>query len=385
MKEKSFRALMIADVHMSNRLPYARPTRNGLTDRFEDQLLLWNFVRKTAESSQVDAIFVLGDLFDRSLLDAVTLTHTIEEILKCTCKVFVLPGNHDIGSSRSNRSLVEVFGKLNNENFQVIGEDFMDVIEVYLGDGVYLNFWPIAYSDLNTTRKSLANIKKRMPAARMHVLLLHNSILGAETYGWICDEGLEPSEVCDDFDYVFSGHFHRPQLFGEKENGMYLGSPMHHDFGDVNQDCGIWLFEFDASGEVKQEYIETKFLPRFRKYKSIFNHYTYERGDYLRFVIRETESEFDILKPKLNAVLKELREDKGVKADYKFLPIYKHEYRLGKTDSDDLPLLGIDRAIKRYVGLASVKKDGLNQKFLKKIGKEALLKAKGRRERLERS
>lgn len=384
MTDKPFRALMIADVHMSNKLPYARPTRNGLTDRFEDQLLLWNFVRKTAESSQIDAVFVLGDLFDRSLLDAVTLTHTIEEILKFSCKVFILPGNHDIGASRSNRSLVEVFGKLDNENIQVIGEDFVDVVEVYLGDGVYLDFWPVAYSDLEKTRESINSIKKKMAAARMHILLLHNSILGAETYGWICDEGLEPSEVCDHFDYVFAGHFHRPQIFGEKENGMYLGSPMHHDFGDVNQDCGFWLFEFNPNGDVKQEYIETTFMPRFKKYKSIFDHYVCERGDYVRFIIRETESEFDILKPKLNAVLKELKDD-GVKADFKYLPVYKHEYRLGKTDSDDLPLLSLDRAIKRYVGLASVNKEGLDQKLLKKIGKEALLKAKSKHERLEES
>lgn len=380
----TFRALMIADMHMSNKLPYARPTRNGLTDRFEDQLLLWNYVRKTAESNEVDAIFILGDLFDRSLLDAVTLTHTVEEIQKCPCKVFLLPGNHDMGNStKSSRSLVEVFNQLRNDDIQVIGEDFLDVVSLYLGDGVHLDLWPIAYANNEKTRESLDKIKKAMPAARMHVALMHHSFLGAEAYGWICDDGIEPDEVCDQFDFVFSGHFHKTQEFGSKGNGMYLGSPMQHDFGDVNKDSGFWLVDFCSSGEIKQEFVETKFMPKFRKYKTIFTQYKYDRGDYLRFIIRETESEFDILKPKLKVVLDELNQ-KGVKADYKFLPIYKHEHRLGETTTDELPLLSLGRAVKRYVGLASVKKDGLDQKILKKIGKEALIKAKSKRERLEK-
>lgn len=74
---KTYTVIAISDVHMSNRLPFAQPTTNGMTDRLEDQIRLWAHVAKTATDTEAKAILVLGDLFDKALVDPVTLHATV--------------------------------------------------------------------------------------------------------------------------------------------------------------------------------------------------------------------------------------------------------------------------------------------------------------------
>jgi|WetSurMetagenome_2_1015567.scaffolds.fasta_scaffold05946_10 DNA repair exonuclease SbcCD nuclease subunit len=73
--------------------------------------------------------------------------------------------------------------------------------------------------------------------------------------GYVCNDGFEPSSYSK-FKHVFSGHFHFPS---SKNNITYLGSPFHHNFGDVDSIRGYYILDD------KLEFIEFTSAPKFYK------------------------------------------------------------------------------------------------------------------------
>ncbi len=364
MKPDRFNVLMIADPHMCNRLPYAKPTENGLTDRFEDQLRMWNGISTVIAERDIDAVFVLGDLFHRSTVDAVTLTHTVDVITGLNCDVFILPGNHD-ANNVGGRFVVEAFGKMRNDRVNVIGETDSTTLQVELKNAV-LEFWPMAFKPMDQTNRELEAIQAKLNRKHSNILLIHNSIKGAKHLGWTCDDGLESDHVCDGFDRVYAGHFHTPQTFGAR--GLYVGAPMQHDFGDVGRVPGYLIVEFDSDGN-NEEFVKTA-LPEFHIYDSLDAEVSAEIGDYVRFEIEATHAQWVKLKPKARVVCDELRRTMSVNATFVHKPVSHHKTRMNEDGIDGA--IDMNKAIDEYVGAAGVVTKGMSKKTLKKFGRKFL-------------
>lgn len=356
-----YKALFIGDIHMSNKLPYARPSQCDRTDRLDDQLRLWEYVHKVAKDEKVDATFVLGDLFDKSLVDAVTLTHTVEALVKSPVNTFILPGNHDANNLRGGRFTVEAFGVMGRDHLHVIGGDVIKPRN-------WLRFWPIAFKPLSETREDLKAIREKLDHDLVNVLLLHNSVLGSKHLGWVCDDGLEPAEVCEGFDWVLSGHFHGHQEFGEGGVGMYLGAPMHHHYGDVGRKAGFWIIQFDDEGNREDKFVPSK-LPRFHKADSLAFKPKLRKGDYIRYEVEATHAEWVKMKPLAVEVTEKLIAE-GHHADYKHKPIYHHEARL--VPQDEAATLTLEAAVAKYPEMVGVATSGLDVSRLQEIGRDAL-------------
>jgi len=237
-----------ADIHMSNRLSNAKPTENGRTDRLEDQMNVWDQIHAAAERHDVDSVLVLGDLFDRSNVDPVTLTHTVEAIMKTKRSLWLLPGNHDANSINGGRFAVEAFREMKNDLVEVVGETPGQSLEFEMAGERNLVFWPIAFAPVGRTEVELDGVRKKMKKSDFYVFLIHNSIMGAHHLGWKCDDGLDPRKTCEGFDMLLAGHFHENQELDVEKPGaryQYLGAPMHHDFSDVDRESLIWLYEFE--------------------------------------------------------------------------------------------------------------------------------------------
>lgn len=369
---------MVADMHMSNKLSYAQPGANdqGITDRLQDQMNVWKRMYNVAKDRNVDAIFVLGDLFDRSLVDAITLTCATEVIMNSPAPMLLLPGNHDANSIKGGRFTVEAFGQVGktryNDPIDVIG--FEGAERSYPVSGSNVVFWSIGFCPLEETRATLARFKTTMDSNEFNVLLLHNSILGAEHLGWVCDDGLDPEEICSDFDQVISGHFHRHQTFGD--NGIYLGAPMQFNFGDAGNSAGFWIVEFTGK-DVNFEFIPSK-APKFHVFKEWKNHtkkLRVKKGDYVRFEIAATHPEWIEQKVAAKTFCSSW-EEVGIHASFKHKPIAQHAQRLGGEDEDGNVAVSMDKAISSYVDASSVVTEGLDSARLKRIGRDFLATAK---------
>lgn len=371
----TFRGLYISDIHCSNRLPLAKPTANGLTDRLEDQMRLLKNVAIDAGKYDVDAVFILGDIFDQSRVDGVTLTETasgVRDISKVK-PTYILPGNHDAVSVKGGRFTVEAFGAFDVGVIQYL----TDREKGWSPGPSWLRFWPVEYAPIPDTQVKLNEIRERIARGRRkhEVALLHNSILGCGHEGWICDDGLTPEEACDGFSFTIAGHFHTPQDFGDG-NGMYCGSPLHFRFDDRDRKAGYWIIDFEEDGSVSRRFINSH-MPRFHLAKWPEMPRRVAAFDYVRFEVEATHAEWTSLKPKVEAIVKEFC-DKGARADYKHKPLYHHVKRIKKGELTSK--LSPADLVDGYVDELAVDTSGLDKRKLKELGRRALEEAKKQKE-----
>jgi DNA repair exonuclease SbcCD nuclease subunit len=339
-----------------------------LTDRFEDQLHLLRKLGEEAHARHAEAVIILGDIFDKKLLDPVTATHSARAFSECFNDValWFLGGNHDANNLRGDRFLVEKFESLKKGGPPAL---FLDVD---IRPRPWLRFWPAHYATVEATRETLQRIRSEIKDEGeldewIDVLLFHNSILGCSHMAWKCDEGFDPDEVCKGFNAVLSGHFHTAQEFGAC--GQYLGAPMQHHFGDVGEDRGFWEFTISEDGDIEQEFVPTT-LPRFHKFKTYQTKLKgVDAGDYVWFEIEATHADWQALRAE-GAALKAKLEGEELRVRISHKPIYHHEARLGNSTFGD-GQLKLPELSGKYVDSVQVVTGNLDPERLKRIGLDA--------------
>lgn len=370
----TFKVLLTADIHMSNKLPYSKPGKNDVTDRLVTQLELWKQFGEIAEAQNVKAIFVLGDLFDKSVVDAITLTHTVEALVELSTirPVYILPGNHDANSITGGRFVVEALGAMRKKRIHVIGEKPAQSLHVK-SDGKDVSFWPVSFKTVGETKAELAEIRKTIDKKHFNVLLMHNSVQGAEHLGWVCDDGLDGEVVCEGFDRVYSGHFHNHQSFGTC--GMYLGAPMQHNYGDVGRETICHVVAFEKKGRVIN-LVEDQFELNAPKFHT-FNHPDHfvgsadgiPKGDYARLEVVATHSEWSAVKGAMDSAVRQL-EKKGIHSEVKHRPQYHHDNRMGTEVLSEG--MSLKDAVSAYVRASGVVTDSLDPDRLVELGRNIL-------------
>ncbi len=375
---RTFRGTLISDVHMSNRLMGARPGPNGVTDRLQDQIDLWKRVHQSAREHGSKDIFILGDLFDKSLVDAITLTATVRALAEARDLThWILPGNHDAVNTRGGRFTVEAFGEMGNEQIKYLrtGERYG------FGKDGWCGFWPLEYGDQDRSRVALEDIKARRGESRAgrpnENLLLHHSIVGCKFADWTCDDGLDAEEVCDGFDWVWSGHFHDTQTFGAKKRGMYLGAPMHHRFEDAGRPAGFWNAIWDGASQVEKEFVDGC-CPRFFETEGVHEEPPAgaESGDYIRINVTATTSGWEEVKGSVRELVDKWNAE-GFRASFKHKPVYHHARRIVGAEKKTAGMSPEAMAV-AYVESDDVDKAGLDPARLRRIGREALEAAKAK-------
>lgn len=75
-----------------------------------------------------------------------------------------------------------------------------------------------------------------------------------------CDHGMTSAELLNKAKYIITGHFHK-KTHRIYENGeiLYLGSPYQQNFGDVDEERGVYIFDLQDSSF---EFIENKISPK---------------------------------------------------------------------------------------------------------------------------
>jgi len=368
---ESYRALYVSDLHMSNSLPHSKKGEDGISDRLKDQRNLLYRIFETAKENGCRDIFVLGDLFDHSRVDAITLTTTVRTLSKTPVPIHFVPGNHDGINTRGERFTVEALSEVPNMHY-------METYSNFRPEG-WICFWPLEFAPLNRTREILSKI--RLNTSTVNVLLMHNSIVGCTHVGWKCEEGLglDPNEATGRFDHVLSGHFHTPQQFGN--SGRYLGAPLHLRYDDVGRDAGYWIIDFFKDDGSREETFFDGMCPRFHvldvgdkiSYKEFLNSMVIDgekirKGDFIRFSITCTNAKLIKKKQSLELIVSKL-QDAGVRASWFHDPVYHHVKRIASKSKDN-EVVPVKEMISSYVEAVEVDTRGLDTKQLKLMGQE---------------
>jgi hypothetical protein len=375
MGSDSYRAVFASDLHLSNSLPYARPGPMGITDRLKDQQRLLGQLAEVATERKAEAVFLLGDIFDKRLVDAVTLTVAVQGLVNIPVPTYLLAGNHDANTLKGGRFLVEAFGAMDHTAIKYMDADTM----VQPRD--WLRFWPLPYMPVDETRAKLKKYRLAMKAWRegdgenpQNILLFHQAIVGCGHGGWVCDDGLDPMEVTKGWDRVLAGHFHTHQKWGREERGAYLGAPMQHHLGDIGEKRGFWVIEFHKDSEPEWEFHNTK-LPQFHKiqFADLKAHHAMrfpKRGDYAHIMVEATHAEW-VTKRVEAQVFADGFTEQGINVTVRHKPVYHHETRL-KLDGDGDT--SMETALGRYLHAADI--EGMDVEMLLKVGHLFLKAAK---------
>lgn len=366
------RVLMVSDVHMSNNLPYSKYSDGMVTDRMIDQRALWARIHHTAKAHDVDAILVLGDLFDTSKVDPVTMYETVGCLVQTPRPLHILPGNHDAAATHGGRFASEAFGAMDHPMIHELGEEPLVIGAV--------RFWPVPFCLSGPAYERLKEIRERIAEGRepWEVVLMHHSIIGCTHVGWTCDTGLDPLIVCDGFDRVYTGHFHDAQKFGPDGRGRYLGAPMHLRFDDDGREAGFWIVEF-GHDEVRETFIDGG-APRFHRAsfeqdqhgKAVIRYNEKPKpGDYVRISVEATHARYHAIKDAVQEYVDGLIAE-GIHANYFHKPIYQHDRRLKRKHLAG----GLETAILGYVDAPDVDTAGLDTAKLKEYGRWALGEAR---------
>ena len=214
------RALIISDLHAHLNWPLARPTPDGLTDRFGDLLSVLDQVSELIRQHRPHTLLILGDLLHRryaisfKLFDA--LASKIALLSGMVRETLILVGNHDYEDSQTHG--LRAFGWLPGVTvmsqpgvIKLCGEDVFAL--PYLHD-------PLA----------MAAAVEHAPSDL--ILLGHYACEGVplESGYWL-PSPLKLGEM-GKFRRAYFGHIHKPS---EQAGGHVVnaGSLLHQDWGDV--------------------------------------------------------------------------------------------------------------------------------------------------------
>jgi DNA repair exonuclease SbcCD nuclease subunit len=234
------KALVTADLHLSNSLPYAKRSPDTLiSDRLNDICAALDWVIAAARDREMPLI-ILGDIFDRRQPDAATLkaaTALFQSAAAAGTRIFMLPGNHDAGDNRGLHYVVETFGLAGMDGLTV-----MKAGETWGVDGALLCPVP---SQSRAATLALVEQYRALKSSMPKILLIHDTVIGADlARGHVADDGLAKDDL-KGFSYILAGHIHGFQKLTPLR-GVYVGSPYQLNFNEVSHEPSIGMISTDA-------------------------------------------------------------------------------------------------------------------------------------------
>lgn len=223
------RLLLYTDNHFSTTSSIIRSRGEKFTTRLENQINSLNWAEKLASDTKCDAVFCLGDFFDKSDLTAEELT-ALGDLKWANIPHYFLVGNHEMGSANLINSSAHILNL--EDNIEVIDKvTRFDVEE----NGKLISIQLIPYI-LECDRKPLAEyIKKETPEGQKYdriVILSHNDLKGIN-YGLVeSKQGFTVDEIENNCDLYINGHIHNGSYVNKKQTIINLGNLTGQNFSE---------------------------------------------------------------------------------------------------------------------------------------------------------
>ncbi len=252
------RILNFSDLHAHAFKPYSDLLPDGMNSRLKDTVRILGEIEELCKQYAVDGVLCAGDLFHaRATISVRTFNAVCEAVAKIKMHVDffgLLVGNHDqtdkkgeIYSTHTLGSVVQVMGNIGWRTMQS-------------ESGERLNVLAVPYDpEKEYTLNQIKEFAQAPPTRDPRALLGHFGISGGKVganFVLIDDDEINLGELpYAQFDQVFLGHYHVPQTL--LSNVRFLGATHQHNWGDVGQDRGCWLWDTVED----QEFSEPTFVP----------------------------------------------------------------------------------------------------------------------------
>lgn len=261
----------MADLHIGKRL--------GPFERLDEQRFTLLEAVRLIKESRVDAVFLAGDIYDRSVpsAEAVVLADEFLTGLSEIAPVFIVAGNHDsperlaFGRSLMREKGVYIAGAYDGRMETHMLSDAFGPVYIHLLPFVRPRETEIFFddADFDTADKAVRAIIGRdgpVPGAR-NILITHQFVTSRFEKPVLSDSEVIPvgglsevdSAVFDGYGYVALGHLHAAQRAG-RDCVRYAGSPLKYSFSEAGHEKSFTVGEMDAEGNVKITLVPLPFL-----------------------------------------------------------------------------------------------------------------------------
>ena len=237
---------LYSDLHAH---PYSNGTilEHGTNSRVQDAVNVIGQVYSYAVEHELDYVFFGGDLFDKRKsidVDTYNQIHKVIQYWSQRVSTIMIPGNHDQANKSGSIHALERF---QSDHCTIVSDPgWYD-----LGDGVHLFAVPY-YDDGELIAQHITEGLKGKPEGKRHLLMIHYGISGAKVgpsdYILPCELALSMLHL-DEWNIVFSGHYHIGQQMGSKFH--YIGSAMQHRWDDVGFEKSFVIYS-SAKNSIKR-------------------------------------------------------------------------------------------------------------------------------------
>ena len=190
------RLLIFSDVHWSTYSSIVRCRGEKYSTRLENLIDSLNWVERFAEENFCDRIICLGDFFDKSELDAESIT-ALNDIEWANIPHTFLVGNHEVSSADLKYSTAHLF---NLKNCEIINTTCMKSFDNF--EIMYLPYF------LEKDRPVLKDVFSKRDMSKWGLLLSHNDIKGINYGRYVSQEGFTVEELESVCDVCINGHLH---------------------------------------------------------------------------------------------------------------------------------------------------------------------------------
>lgn len=286
----------------------------------EDQRVILEQIVQMAETKQVDAVLLAGDIYDKAVPpgEAVRLFDSFFTAL-CAKNIAVLAisGNHDSGERLNfGRTLLAQQGMHLAGSFDGI----LETVTLCDAQGCRIQFhllpWlhPMEWKEKLKLEKSSQQCAVQAVLEQAdwddtvrHVLLAHTFVtvggeLPAQSESEIIPVGgvdAVDAALFERYDYVALGHIHRPQRLG-RECVRYSGSPLKYSFSEARYSKSVPLVTIHTDGGPEIELLPLKPKRDLReirgKLEDVLSEQTVQAGDpedYIRVILTDEEELYD--------------------------------------------------------------------------------------------
>jgi exonuclease SbcD len=266
--------LILGDVHLDKGLKIGKPPSGAkLNSRITDQQELMIWVLDQAIAEAVSSIIITGDIYQEPRPHPGSIRFFMTWLKKCekaNIDVHIVAGNHDI---------------MRTGSYTVSALDIVPAVEISKAKtykdvktidypGVSFTFLPFRdrrMYDADSPEKGLQLLKKELSDSsqiskeNINVLIGHLTLAGALHVGDEIDDMLNelfcPTDMFKEYDYVWMGHIHKPQVLNSSKPYLaHIGSMDRSDFSasELDHDKIIIIFDTDSQEKFKHIIIPTR-------------------------------------------------------------------------------------------------------------------------------
>lgn len=251
--------IILGDPHIGRSLSLGKSgIGTTLNSRVIDQLALLNFTLETAINNEVFHIFITGDVFEDTKPHPSFITLFINWVKKCEAHdiyVHIIMGNHDfLRSGNYYVSSLDIINECDLSHCTV----YKNVKTLYINNVAFTlvpfrdrkSFDCEVNADATELLQSIIDYEVSIiPISYPKVLIGHLAIEGSIPIGDEIDDLTNelfcPLSMFLDYDYVWMGHIHKPQIMNSNPHVAHIGSMDISNFGETDHKKSLILFDTD--------------------------------------------------------------------------------------------------------------------------------------------